>query len=382
MIPVGYKLLPEKPGHLGIDDDQAEVVRAAFRALIKEGSLSLAAKSLNRDGYRVNRKMVGGGSKSRLGHFTVQNLQNILTNKAFIGVRVYKVKGEIRETGACWPPLIDKETFRQVQEVLAQNRKRKPEHELRYPFILSGLVACGNCGERMVGKSAHGNSGKVPYYEHGWATRREGCLVKPAFNCFPFRVLAKKLEPAVWEQIERLLRSTELAESILQEAKLLHAARASGGAASKIQAKIQSLSSQLEVLAERLGQLPKSVSPEPVFRQMQKIEEAKALETTKLQAGKGGVSDIPAALRDYSALTSKLALLNDAPETKHAILCALVEKIEVTEEGFKIHYYTGREKIKRELVKTSSRSGSNQETLALGSNSLTSGGTTRNRTWN
>jgi DNA-binding Lrp family transcriptional regulator len=142
----------------------------------------------------------------------------------------------------------------------------------------------------------------------------------------------------------------------------------------KIQAKIQSLNSQLEVLAERLGQLPKSVSPEPVFKQMQKLEEVKILETTKLQAEqRGGAEDLPAALKDYTALTSKLALLADSPEAKHAILTALIERVEVTAEGFKIHYFVGREKIKRELAKTSSRLNSNPELLDSGSNSLTNG---------
>jgi hypothetical protein len=88
---------------------------------------------------------------------------------------------------------------------------------------------------------------------------------------------------------------------------------------------------------------------------------------------RGGVEDLPAALRDYAALTSKLALLADAPEAKHAILSALIERVEVTAEGFKIHYFVGREKIKRELAKTSSRLNSNPEFLDSGSNSLTNG---------
>ncbi len=38
----------------------------------------------------------------RIGHFTVDNLQKMLRNKAYIGVKTYSYKGEIKEAKAIW----------------------------------------------------------------------------------------------------------------------------------------------------------------------------------------------------------------------------------------------------------------------------------------
>lgn len=143
-----------------------------------------------------------------------------------------------------------------VQEILKTIKKRKPETEQRYPFALTGFISCSTCGERLVGKSAHGNGGKVPYYEHGWAVSRQSCLVKKCFDCTPFRIQAKKIEPAVWEAVQKLLADPEFAERIIKKAHGLHENRTQNSEAKRIRDKINSLKGQLEVLAERLAELP------------------------------------------------------------------------------------------------------------------------------
>lgn len=57
----------------------------------------------------------------------------------------------------------------------------------------------------MSGKSAHGNGGKIAYYEHSWATKTQSCLSKKVLSCEPHRILAKKIEPVVWADVKRLL---------------------------------------------------------------------------------------------------------------------------------------------------------------------------------
>ncbi len=70
-IPIGYKRNPDKPGFLDIEEDAANTVRAAFDAFLREGSLSLAAKWLNNNGYSMSKHIEGGGRLKRVGHFTV-----------------------------------------------------------------------------------------------------------------------------------------------------------------------------------------------------------------------------------------------------------------------------------------------------------------------
>jgi DNA invertase Pin-like site-specific DNA recombinase len=353
-VPYGYRLAPDHPGTLDIHPEHAPVVQAAFRAFLEKGNLSLAAKWLNAQGYTMARARQGGGANPRLGHFMVENLSDLLKRKAYAGVRTYLDKGESKETKAAWPPIIDDLTFHRVQVLLKQNQKRKPESEARYPFALTGLTACASCGERMVGKSAHGNGGKVPYYEHGWATKREGCTVKQAFTCQPFRVQAKRLEPKVWEKINELLSTPATVRLLLDEAQAIHVKKSNGSDRVRIQAKIQALKSQQEVLAERLAELPPSISPAPVFKQMEKIEAAKTLQEDLLKDCQAGNKsfDMPTALSSYDALLTglnRLATSPNAEATRYRILQALIHRIEITPDGFRLHHYVGRNHVEREL---------------------------------
>ena len=135
-------------------------MKAAFQAFIREGSLTPAAKWPNSNGYRYSRSHVGGGSKPRLGHFTVQNLGDLLKNRSYLGVRSHRVRGETRETKAMWDPIIDEETFSRVHDILKRNfQNYKPETFKKYPFILSGITQCVKCGTNLCGKSATGNGG-------------------------------------------------------------------------------------------------------------------------------------------------------------------------------------------------------------------------------
>lgn len=74
-----------------------------------------------------------------------------------------------------------------------------------------------NCNSPMPGKSATGNVGKVGYYEHVWATKRDATLSKKMFKCDPHRVPAKKLEPFVQEKFRRLVTEKSFMKGILEK---------------------------------------------------------------------------------------------------------------------------------------------------------------------
>ncbi len=196
IVPVGYRLIPDKPGYLEIEPSMAEMIRTAFTAYLREGCLSKAARWLNDQGYSLKKQVEGGGRFKRVGHFNVDNLQCILRLKAYIGIKAYNHKGEMREVKAVWPAIIDDATFKRVNRLLSQNRFRyKPYKEGRFPYLLSGLVFCKTCRSQMPGKSATGYSGKVGYHEHSWATKRDSTLSNKMFHCDPHRIPSKKLEP-------------------------------------------------------------------------------------------------------------------------------------------------------------------------------------------
>ena len=196
----GYKLIPEKRGYLAVDEDSARTVKALFAAFLSEGTLSRAARFMNQNGFKLKGKVEGSGeSKPRLGHFTIQNTYDILKNPIYAGIKRFKNNGEVKEVKACWEAIVDPMTFDRAQRLLKTNVSRKrPDYPNRYPFLLSGLVKCLECGEGMVGKTANGNGGKVGYYEHGVSQKRHQCVESKPAKCTHMRIQSN-LNPRIKE---------------------------------------------------------------------------------------------------------------------------------------------------------------------------------------
>jgi hypothetical protein len=286
----------------------------------------------------------------------VDNLQKILRQRGYLGLRNCRERGQVKEVEADWVPIIDPVLFERAQKILDDNYRRfKPKTEGRYPYTLSGLVRCIECGYSMVGKTAHGNSGKVGYYEHSWATKQKSTLIKVAFDCNPYRVPAKKLEPAVWEEILKLIHRPEIGVGILAEAEALHARKKKSGERVRIEGKVQGLQSQLEALAERLAQLPKNVPASLIYQQMEKLQALKCSEEEKLGelAALPSRGDLPAELGSYQALLAYAQTLGkgaDQAEIRSKIIQKLIQKVEVKADGFRLHYFVSQDHIQRELA--------------------------------
>lgn len=398
---LGYDLDPENRGRLTINEGEAKTVRAAFAAFLREGSLLAAVKWLNQEGHKVRKYKKGAARHA--GFFTIDNLHYLLTRKSYTGVRIYHGKnGAILETQAAWEAIIDVETFNRVQKRLAENRGRHRSFNRKcYPFVLSGKLVCSICGNALCGKSAHGNGGKIAYYEHGWATKRMSCMVKDVFHCDPHRVLAKLIEPQIWQEVWRTVVTPELASDIVREAQRLHAERSDGDKPGELRRRIKTLDQQLENLAERIAELPKDVSGTALYTQMQKIETLKAQVQQQLSEAQAEVAatDLPAELRTYQTLTNALKTKMASPfdnagdseqlesrEMCRKILRLLIHKIEITPKSFRIFYYCGEKKIKDSISEADDKSLEQIKKPGLGftqnpgSYNLTNGWGTRIRT--
>ncbi|MBK9293319.1 MAG: recombinase family protein [Oligoflexia bacterium] len=346
-VPVGYRLNPDKPGTLEIDPKNSEVVKACFSAFRMEGTLSKAARWLNENKYSLPKKVQGGGMQQRLDFFTVDNLHHILTSKCYLGIRQFKENGEIKEVKALWEPIIDRDTFESVQQILKDNKSaKKPSTQTRYPYILTGLVRCDKCGDSLVGKSAHGKTQKIGYYEHGWATKRQSCLTQKIFKCDPHRVLAKVLESFVLKKIEELMTQKEFAYALVKEASEFHEKGSAKKQIERLKSNVYGYNSQLEAMAERLSQLPKNVSPKPIFIQMEKIEKLKEETETKIAdyLKQGHSVDKPVELKEYELFLKhlrSLLLQNGDKELQNRIIKRIVKKIYVGPNYVKINFMVG-----------------------------------------
>lgn len=335
-------------------------MKRVFDVFLEKKTLAETAKTLNESGDQFSKYKHGG--KPRLGVFTIENIQHVLRNKSYLGIRVYRSQGKKAECKAVWPAIVERNSFDLVQEILNKNHGRyKPHREKRYPYLLSGLLYCGTCGDVMAGKSAHGNGGKIPFYDHGWSMRKQSGLVKKVFQCQSLmRVGGRKIEPLVWTKVRELLSSPEICGELVSEARGIYETKSEQPEEDRLRLKIQSLKLQLEALAERLAQLPPSVSPTPVFSQMEKIEALRAETEERLRElerknGSGSDAERPVSEDVYGEFARGIVNLlpesvEQDPEFCRDLVGRIVQRVEVLPDGVAVHFYAGREHLGRRLA--------------------------------
>jgi len=359
-IPMGYQVVEDRPGYLEIVPDQAVSIKAAFNAFLKRETLSEAAKLLNGDdgeckAVKIVRTVQGGGRWSRLSYWNVTNLQHILRNTSYIGLRAYVENNEIKHVKAEWEPIIDSEIFDRVQFILDKNlSKKKPLNENRvWPYLLSGLTYCQSCGDVMCGKSAHGRSKKYPYYEHSWASKRGSTHLKELYKCDPHRVSASKVEKAVLKEVEVLLKQESIAESIIKEAEMIYRGLDEKSEVRELKRKIAGYKSRVDGLVERIAELPIDISANQFYETMRKIkvdQERAEVDLRKAAEFDKTAEKMPASLTSYKEYLKLLKTIfgefsTISPEWKTKLISRLIHRVEIGRDNLKIYFFAGDNKI-------------------------------------
>ncbi len=193
--PLGYR--KAKDYTYEIDPETAPIVQLIFEKYASGSTMAEIIKYLNEQGYRTTKGKP----------FTKNSLPRILSSEKYIGVYTYK--DQVRDESAI-PPLIDKETFATVQEMLKINR-RMPSHRWNYTdFLLTGKLFCGHCGSLMFGESGTGKMG-VKYNYYTCQQHRKN----PA-ACRKKSVRYDLIEPLVLDEIQSILRDDALLEFIAE----------------------------------------------------------------------------------------------------------------------------------------------------------------------
>lgn len=357
-VPLGYKVSGNRDGRLEVVPSEAETVREIFKTFLAEGTLSSATKALNKKKIHLVRRKEGGG-QPRTGVVMLEMLYKMLTNPVYIGVRVYKENGKEYSVKAQWEPIINEEIFKRVGEILKKNKSRKKASPKRWPYLLSGSLYC-QCGHRMSGKSAHGNGGKIAYYDHAWTAKIENVTDQKSKRCDPQRVLAEKLEPIVWKAVKEFLLVPEFFTEILLEAQSQSELQTPKQDIERKQNKIYEINMQLDALSERLGLLPKSVNPKHVFDQMERLSVQKdGLEKEILELKRNNEREnVAVGMADFNQFKEVIKDLleneND-PVVKTTIIQKMVHKIIVKSDEVEIFFYVGEKYYKRELAIAGSR---------------------------
>ena len=194
---VGYDPDPESKGGLAVNREFAEVVRLAFNACIERGSAGAAMRLLNERGYRTPTYTSRRGKQHGGAKFTKQAVIRMLGNPVYTG----HIKWGEGIFAGLHEPIISKDAFRRVQEILEQNRRhpgnrRRPK---RHRFILKGLVRCGKCGAMM--SPAWGTNGSGKPYHYYQCTRRQH---QGRQGCDSRSVPAEALERLVTDRLQEL----------------------------------------------------------------------------------------------------------------------------------------------------------------------------------
>jgi len=193
--PYGFRKVKVRDGNkertkLEPKPNQASIVKTAFADAINGKGLTEIVRELN------NKGIPGPAGKG----WGKTGLYNILTNEIYTGVFVWGRNSKrgnepVRAENAC-PPIVDKETFQKVQNLM---RERAPVkvHPKRVssPFLLSGIAYCGYCGKALVGKYA--KSSLFAYYVCGTLDKKGSGACKAKY------INTEKFERLVIEQINK-----------------------------------------------------------------------------------------------------------------------------------------------------------------------------------
>ncbi len=166
--PYGYHVGPRH--RLELVPEEAVVVRYIFRLYLQEGmGIRRIAGQLNEENVPTRR----GGKWSMI------TVRDLLRNRAYLGT--YSRFG-VKVPGS-HPALVSADDFRDVQERL-QTRHGATRERTVVPFLLSGLVYCGQCGNHLIGvsrrqkwktKGGEQRAGSYRYYQCESRTNQSSC---------------------------------------------------------------------------------------------------------------------------------------------------------------------------------------------------------------
>ena len=155
--PYGYSLGDQ--GKFEVVPHEAEVVRLIFKLYLEGSGLRTITRRLNENGYRTRRGR----------NWNMVTLRDMLRNRAYMGT--YQRFGLRLPNNH--PAIVSSEDSRRVQDLMASRKplRRSGESE---PFLLSGMVYCASCGNRMIGvtrrqmwrtKDGERKQGSYRYYQ-------------------------------------------------------------------------------------------------------------------------------------------------------------------------------------------------------------------------
>jgi site-specific DNA recombinase len=212
--PFGYKIIYD--GTFRVVEPEAVIVRLMYdRYATDDGGVRAVASWLNAAGHRTRRGQL----------WSMVTVRDILRNTAYIGT--YRRFG--LRLPASYEAIVDRDVYRKVQEKM-QGRspvRRNPKGD---PFLLSGIIYCGHCGQRMMGvtrrqmwrrKDGERARAEYRYYQCQSRINRNQCEYRKRYQTVVERAAAGGLTMAqlraVTVEAEAGMQATEAQLALLNE---------------------------------------------------------------------------------------------------------------------------------------------------------------------
>ncbi len=214
---LGFDPHPSHRCNLIVNESEIGYARLIFEKMLEHKTIRGVQKFLNDNGYRTKEYVTLEGVKRGGKKWSCSTLHHLLTNMRYIGKKeinkrgnLYKsVTGEIPQytvVDAKWPAIIPLELFESVQNLLVSNRSKTRRYTHQYR--LSGMIYCGECGNRLIGSSAYGKSKKFYYYAH--LRKNTHHNDKSLKKCSAERIPALLLEELIIERLSILSQDKDL----------------------------------------------------------------------------------------------------------------------------------------------------------------------------
>ena len=197
--PFGY--ITNEDGEFTISESESEVVRSIFDLYVNQDiGLRKIVQELNDSNIRTRR----GNS------WNIVTVRDILKNSSYIGT--YQRFG-LRLTRN-HDPIITSDLFRAAQDKVRERRKYKGFSNIE-PYLLSGLCACGYCGNTMMGVTRKQNWKRQGGERVRNTYRYYQCQSKGnQGTCGYHTWTTEKLEARVLKMLNTMVQNGKLIESV------------------------------------------------------------------------------------------------------------------------------------------------------------------------
>ncbi|MGN0747440.1 MAG: recombinase family protein [Aristaeellaceae bacterium] len=336
----GYKKHPTEKNRIVIDGEAAVTVRRIFAMALEGVSCRQIAIRLNEE--HVPSPAVYGGLPQRrtgayAGLWSAERIADMLKNETYTGSMVqgrtvklsYKSKKCLKQAPQSWvvventhEPLVDREAFRRVQQLLASRRRTRSR---TYDFLLKGLIFCHECGYPLAVMNRPTADGSQRLFfvcrTYQRFTRAGACTC----HTIKEQTVTDAVIARVREACETCVSSHALlpiAREAVEQAQKKHAP-ATG--AQTIQSRLDSLAAHLDrMYMDRLSGLLADADFERIYGKIK--GERSLLEEKRRALDQQKQSPVPTGDRARELAQRFM----DSALTSRALLVTLIERVELT----------------------------------------------------